>query len=322
MNLYLLASAPAKSGGGIYQYALGANGKLTPVSRFSCDKPMYSVVQDGALHTVLNNMGNEPEGAYFSQPIGAGGALGAPTALMPSQGEVPCHLAVQNGNTYLVNYVTGNVVKNGTFAVQHSGSGPHRTRQERAHTHFVSVLPDGLLGVCDLGTDTLHIYDGDLSPVGTAQVPCGYGIRHFITKRVGDGYQIYAINELVPSISRFAYRGGVATYLDTVMIPCTAERLTAAAIRLSHDGKHLYASVRGENILCKFDIAADGTLALTQAVSCGGDGPRDFDVTDTHLICTNQLSNSVTVFLLEEDGNIGEMTDMLSLPQPLCVVIL
>jgi 6-phosphogluconolactonase len=151
-------------------------------------------------------------------------------------------------------------------------------------------------------------------------VPEGCGIRHFITKRVGDGHQIYTVNELIPSVSRFAYAEGKATYLDTVEIPCTHEGSTAAAIRLSADGMRLYTSVRGENILSVFDVARDGAPVLRQTVDCGGDGPRDFALTDTHLICTNQFSNDVTLFTLE-DGLIGKQTDRISLPEPLCVVV-
>lgn len=320
MDVYLLACASKEDGGGICQYEVNSEGKLIFLSRDACDYPMYSVQNGAFLHTVLRYEAGLETGCDIVQPILSDGALGVPEKARSSLGEVPCHLTVWEGNTYLVNYVTGNVVKNGELVRQHEGNGPHATRQEKAHTHFVSPLPDGLLGVCDLGTDTLHIYDANLVPVSTARVPAGYGIRHFVWKKVGDGYQIYAINELLPSVSRFAYAEGKATYLDTVAIPRVEPRCTAAAIRLSPDGTKLYTSVRGENILSVFDVSADGKPKLLQSVCCGGAGPRDFDVTDTHLICTNQLSNSVTVFALE-NGLIGKMTDEISLPNPLCVVI-
>lgn len=320
MDVYLLACAPQEAGGGIYQYAVDGEGKLIPLSHFSCDRPMYSVQHGAYLHTVLQYEAGKETGCDITQPIAPDGALGTPCAVRSSLGLVPCHLAVQGDDVYLVNYVTGNVVKNGELAVAHEGCGPHITRQEKAHTHFIAPLPDGHLGVCDLGNDTLYVYDGDLVEVSRARVPAGYGIRHFVWKKVGDGYQIYAINELLPSVSRFAYADGKATYLDTVAIPRVEPRCTAAAIRLSPDGTKLYTSVRGENILSVFDVSADGKPKLLQSVCCGGAGPRDFDVTDTHLICTNQLSNSVTVFALE-NGLIGKMTDEISLPNPLCVVI-
>ena len=319
MEVYLLACAPKEAGGGIYRYAVSGEGKLALLSRYACDYPMYSIRDDAQLHTVLRYEKGMETGAVAVQPIASDGALGTPVDERPSLGLVPCHLAVQDGDTYLVNYVTGNVVKNSTVSVQHGGRGPHKTRQEKAHTHFVSSLPDGLLGVCDLGLDMLFIYNRDLQLVSTAKVPAGYGIRHFVTKKVGDGYQIYAINELVPSVSRFVYDAGRATYLDTVEIPCTVKDSTAAAIRLPSDGNYLYTSVRGENILSVFSVAEDGALTLLQSVPCGN-GPRDFDVTDTHLICANQFGSTVEVYRLE-DGLIAGRTDTISRPEPLCVVL-
>ncbi len=321
--VYLIACAAANDGGGIYQYALSCAGRLTPLSCFPCDKPMYAVRAENTLHTVLryeNEAAGIKTGAFFSLSLKKNGAFGVPSSSTPSRGEVPCHLTVVGTDTYLVNYISGNVVKNGRKSVFHAGQGAHAVRQNAAHTHFVSELPDGFLGVCDLGIDALRIYDRDLKPISAAEVPSGYGIRHFVTKKTENGCMIYAVNELVPSVSRFAYRNGVATYLDTTHIPCEKKTATAAAIRLSEDGKHLYASVRDENILCVLTVAEDGKLAWVQTVSCEGDSPRDFALCGNHLICANQFSSTVTVFALQ-DGRIGEKTDAVSLPDPLCVVI-
>ncbi len=321
--LYLVACAPSGGGGGIYSYLLSTDGRLNRRAYFSCEKPMYTVRGATALHTVVryeDEAGGKMSGAYFSLPLDENGNFGVASPLVPSLGDVPCHLAVLQGDTYVVNYISGNVVKNGKSVVQHIGKGVHATRQNSPHTHFVGVLPDGNLGVCDLGIDTLKIYDRELMAVSEARVPSGYGIRHFVTKSTANGCIIYAVNELVPSISRFHYANGVATYLDSVMIPCGCKDATAAAIRLSQDGNFLYASVRGENVLCVFALNADGALSLVQTVPCGGDGPRDLAICGTHLVCANQISGTVTVFALH-GGRIGALADKISLPDPLCVVI-
>ncbi len=322
-NVYLVACAAANVGGGIYQFVLNNAGRLTPRAHFPCDKPMYAVRTGSMLHMLLryeNEAAGVKTGAYLSLSLGEQGAFGVPFGLTPSRGEVPCHLTVLGTDTYLVNYISGNVVKNGRKSVFHAGRGAHAVRQNAAHTHFVSELPDGFLGVCDLGIDVLRIYDRDLKPISEARVPSGCGIRHFVTKKTENGCMIYAVNELVPSISRFDYKNGKATYLDSVMLPCERATSTAAAIRLSEDGKYLYASVRDENILCALEVAEDGTIALVQAVSCEGNGPRDFALCGDHLICTNQLSGTVTVFALK-NGRIGKKTDEVTLPDPLCVVV-
>lgn len=322
-TLYLVACAPQSEGGGIYKYALSDRGRLERLALLPCEKPMYTVRVGNMLHTVVryeNEAAGKEDGAYFSLPLDKNGDFGTPLALKPSLGNVPCHLAVIGEDTYLVNYISGNVVKNGEMSVEHRGRGVNPTRQTSPHTHFVAPLPDGHIGVCDLGIDTLKIYDRDLKPISEARVPDGYGIRHFVTKSEGGHHTVYAINELVPSVSRFRYEKGRVAYVDSVTIPCECKDATAAAIRLSGDGKTLYTSVRGENILSSFALDKDGTPTLLQTVGCGGDGPRDFALCGTHLVCANQHSGTVTV-LSVKDGKFSTITDEITLPDPLCVVL-
>lgn len=40
----------------------------------------------------------------------------------------------------------------------HQGSGPH-ANQASPHVHFADLTPDQYLITCDLGTDSLHVYD-------------------------------------------------------------------------------------------------------------------------------------------------------------------
>ena len=50
-----------------------------------------------------------------------------------------------------------------------------------------------------------------------------------------------------------------------------------AAIRVSNDGRYLYASNRGHNSIAVFAIAADGlSIDSIQTISTEGDFPRDF----------------------------------------------
>ncbi|MBQ9801735.1 MAG: beta-propeller fold lactonase family protein [Clostridia bacterium] len=321
-HVYLLSCAPAQHGGGVHKYSLTKAGKLTPLAAFPCEKPMYAVRRGDTLHVLLryeNEQAQIRTGACLALGLDAAGDFLSATAPFPSRGEVPCHLTVIGDDVYLVNYITGNVVKNGQKAVHHAGRGPHAVRQATAHTHFVELLPDGFLGVCDLGTDTLRIYDRDLKPLSAAKVPDGHGIRHFVTAKKGDTTYLYAVNELMPSVSRFVYQNGRAVYLDTVEIPCERSEATAAAIRLSSDGRYLYVSVRAENIIAVFAVGADGSLTLLQTATCGGDGPRDFLLIDGYLVCANQFSSTVTVFGMRE-GKLSEMTDSIPLADPLCVL--
>ena len=60
-------------------------------------------------------------------------------------------------------------------------------------------------------------------------------------------------------------------------------------------------------------------LTLTQKVDCGGDSPRDFNIFEEYVLCTNEKSNTITVLCLQ-DNKIVEKVDELSLNAPLCVL--
>ena len=198
--------------------------------------------------------------------------------------------------------------------MQRTGKSVHPTRQTEPHTHFVDKTPDGDLAVCDLGTDTLAFYDKDLRLISEEKVPSGYGIRHLVFSQ--DGKYIYAVNELVPSVSVFAYEKGKAELIDTVKIDCQNERANGAALRLSADGKYLFVSLREENAICKFAVDK-GQLTLLQTVDCGGDSPRDINLLGDYLISCNEKSGNVAVYDLKN----GKFTDDIKINGALCCVI-
>ena len=201
------------------------------------------------------------------------------------------------------------------FIRKREGKSVHPTRQTEPHTHFVKNTFDGFFAVCDLGTDTLAFYNENLEIVSEIKINEGYGIRHLVFSK--DNKFIYSINELIPSISVFSYNEGKANLIKTVDIKTTNKKANGAAIRISKDGKFLYVSLREENVICVFSVC-DDNIDLLQTFSCKGNSPRDFNIFDDLLVCTNELSSSVTVFLLEK-GLIKEFLYSFSLPSPLCV---
>jgi 6-phosphogluconolactonase len=229
---------------------------------------------------------------------------------------VACHLCLDNSDVFIVNYLSGNIVKNGEVITQRKGKSVHPTRQTEPHTHFVDKTPDGYLAVCDLGTDALAFYDKNLQLISEIKVPRGYGIRHLTFAK--DGRYIYAVNELVPSISIFSYKGGKAELTNTVKIDCKNEKANGAAIRLSKDGKYLYISLREENVICVYEIN-DENLTLIQTMDCGGDSPRDFNIFGDYLFCANEKSNSITLFRLDNCENADEK-EVVMLKNPLCIL--
>ena len=311
--IYILSCDTIANKGGIYAYNLTENGSLKQAGYFPCDRPMYAVKCEKGLCVLLRQpFLSDNFSGYFYIDEG----LKTATQIKSTQGVVACHLCVDNSDVFIVNYLSGNIVKNGEVITQRKGKSVHATRQTEPHTHFVDKTPDEYLAVCDLGTDALAFYDKNLQLISETKVPSGYGIRHLTFAK--DGRYIYTVNELVPSISIFSYEGGKAELTNTVKIDCKNEKANGAAIRLSKDGKYLHISLREENVICVYEIN-DENLTLIQTMDCGGDSPRDFNIFGDYLFCANEKSNSITLFRLDNCENADEK-EVVMLKNPLCIL--
>ncbi len=316
-HLYFAACDPT---GGIYHYTL-ADGALRFCEKTALDRPMYLAIEGDRLYALMRGPrgGSDMHSALISYPIDAQGALGAPTEPALTGGECACHLHVKNGTVYAVNYVSGNVIRMPDTLVAHHGHGPHLTRQDGPHTHFVNRTPDGkYLFVVDLGNDTIYTYDFDLNPVATTQVPAGAGCRHLAYST--DGTRVFCANELGGSVSVFAYVDGRLALRGTYpALPASFSGTnTTAAIHVH--GEYLYVSNRGHDSIVRYRIDDD---RLTDPVwtSCGGQSPRDFDIFGDMLFCTNETSSNVTVFRLDAQGCLVQLPIELPMPHPLCVIV-
>ncbi len=312
-DLYILACAPEREGGGIYRYAPEENGSLSATGYFACDRPMYAVRREGRLFVLLRQVFGE-RGAWFS----ISEDFHTVSPLFDTKGVVPCHLDVLAGDVYVVNYLSGNLVKNSDGVLIRKGQGKNPARQSEPHTHFVAATSDGNLALCDLGTDALVICRPDLTPISEARVPAGYGIRHLVFSH--DGAWIYAINELVPSVSVFRYQMGRAFLASTLPLATKNPLASGAAIRLSESGEQLFVSLREENVIVTLSVNGAKVRELSR-VSAEGDSPRDFDVIDgAFAVICNEKSNNVAVKRVANGVILPETLSSLSLPAPLCVV--
>ena len=308
--IYLLSCTEVSNGGGIYKYGLTETGKLKEIDYLPCPKPMYAVISGERLHILLRSpFSVDDHSGYFSCREDFTDISDVKDTL----GKCACHLTVDT-DAYIVNYLSGNIVKNCKKVIDHSGVGVNLPRQDMPHTHFVTYSPDKKYVLCcDLGLDTVYVYDRNLNLVSTSKVPQGYGVRHLVFSK--DGQFIYAVNELVPSVSVFKYSDGVAKYIDTTKLDCKDVNSTAAATRIDQEANRLYISVRGEDKIFVFDVCGE-TLRLIADFSCGGSGPRDFDIVCDYIVCTNENSDTVTVI----DKISHEIVDELPMCAPLNVV--
>lgn len=209
----------------------------------------------------------------------------------------------------------------------HEGKGPHEN-QASPHVHFADLTPDQYLITCDLGTDSLHTYEvsdqGKLTLLHHYQTSPGAGPRHVVFH---PHHKIaYLINELNATIDVLFYDGmGEFEHFQTVStLPEDYDgQKWASAIKLSADGKFLYASNRAHNSIAVFEVIADGSLKLIEIVPTDGLNPRDFTLSpDQHyLIAAHQDSPNATVFKRDpETGRLSSLSHDFYVPEAVCTV--
>ncbi len=289
-NIYI---ASCEKDGGIYRYTMSKDGVLTFADKTTLDFPMYMAKANGRMYVVLRAPYAEcDESGVCSFKIEADGSLTDRRDHGSTRGKVACHILVDGDDIYCVNYVSGSVIKLGERLVVHEGHGPHPTRQESAHTHYVGLTPDKkYICVTDLGLDTVFVYNKDLTVRSKATVPSGHGARHLIFSE--DGRYMFCANELASTLSVFEYNDGELSLIDTENGLFEDVPNTAAAIRLNNG--RIYMSNRGADSVSEFTF--DGKkLKLQRSIPCLGNSPRDFDFFGDFMICTNENSGTVTVF--------------------------
>jgi 6-phosphogluconolactonase len=216
-----------------------------------------------------------------------------------------------------------------TDSVLHEGATGPQPEQEAPHVHYADLTPDKRLVVCDLGMDLVVVYDvsadGKLTAVSRYKCEDGFGTRHIAFHP--NGKYAYLLGELSSKLEVLKYNAKDAsfTHLQTIKtIPAdwTAHN-GAAAIRISHDGKFVYTSNRGENTIAVFAIQPDFTVKHIQSISTEGDFPRDFNLSkDEHfLLASNQNSDNLTLYKRDaESGKLTLLQKDVACPEPVCVM--
>lgn len=227
-----------------------------------------------------------------------------------------CYVTCHEGRIYTANYHAG------TFSVIETGDGHMKLTKtveirKKAGCHQVLFWNDRILVPC-LFLDRVMIYDGDLNHQGEIVFPEGSGPRHGVFSK--DGRYLYLASEL--SNELFVIETDSFQTKECVGLLENKERNTegTAAIRMSEDGKRLYVSTRGKDVISI--LSADGDkVRLIQTVSCGGEHPRDFILTDDALLCANRFSNQVVSFKLENDGKVGKESGRIEIPDAVSLLI-
>lgn len=192
---------------------------------------------------------------------------------------------------------------------------------EGAKAHFMDYDPKtGSVFVCDLGGDVIHKYSL-LNEIATYYTPKGTGPRHIAfhpSKPI-----IYCFGELSSTITVIRDEGFSLEHVQTIStLPKPQDTNWGAAIKISKDGKFIYASNRADNTISVLEVLEDATLRLVQHISSYGKHPRDFDLShdDRYLLCANMESDTLTLFERDEVSGLLEMkiSDIYA-PEVVCV---
>lgn len=251
-----------------------------------------------------------------------------------AKGNGPCYVTLDPSERFVVvaNYGGGNFsvipvnsdggLDEAVQTINHGGNSVHPRRQDKPYVHSAVFHPsESKLLIADLGTDEVVVYDFDATqdtplaetPSFRLRVAPGAGPRHMVFNKAGD--RLYLIHEITAELGVYAYENGTLSHLETqtLLRDGFEGNVGAAEVRLSEDGKFLYASNRGDaNELIAFEITEEGKLTHIQTLSSGGMAPRNFNLTPDgkYLLAGNQGSNTLLVFSRDPETGIITPTDI------------
>lgn len=287
------------------------------------------------IYTIVNE---NDEGGIASLVKQADGTYTRKDQVMAA-GAPPCYVAYDKNREliYTANYHKGEVAVYKTDAEgnleltdvdAHSGSSVHEN-QDAPHAHYTNLTPDEKYMVaCDLGTDEVYTYevsaDGKLSEAARLEVAPGTGPRHLIFHPTLD--IAYIFGELSSDVVVVSYDADTGKFeiLQTIStIPADHTSFNGgAAIRISSDGKFVYASNRGHDSLAIFETDTDGKLTLVNYTPTEGETPRDFnlDPSEKYIIVGHQDSDNLTLFERNaEDGTLTLLEKDVEAPEVVCI---
>jgi 6-phosphogluconolactonase (cycloisomerase 2 family) len=256
-----------------------------------------------------------------------------------SRGAGPAHLSVdpQGQFVFVANYGGGNIAvlpiqANGSLSDasdvhQDTGSvGPtHATNappgsfaisgHDAPHAHMIQPDPAGKFVLhADLGQDRIYSWllnrtAGTLTPNPASAftaLPPGDGPRHFAFHP--NGKWLYSLQEEASTLEFFTYDAATgvlaAQQMMSTVPPGFAGTNFTSEVRVSQDGKTVYAANRLHDTIAAFSVGGNGRLTRVGEASTLGDYPRSFtiDPTGRFLFSCNQRSDVITSFRIGGGG--------------------
>lgn len=190
--------------------------------------------------------------------------------------------------------------------------GPDPVHQTQSHPHAAIFDPSGRFVVIpDKGFDRTFFFrfgNGQIAPTaqGSIASKTGAAPRHTVFHQTLP--ILYVNNELDSTVSVFHWNSdtGHATEVQvTTTIPDGyTGRNTTAEIAVSHCGRFLYVSNRGQDSIVLYNIdQRTGHVTYVENTLTGGTRPRFFtlDIDGGQIFAANQDSDDITVFRIDAD---------------------
>jgi 6-phosphogluconolactonase len=345
------AFAPGERGG-IHAYQFDAKtGKLQPIHHTTGpENPFFLALSPDKKFLYSTHAkqfgGKENEQVAAYEIVGRSGELKLLNR-QSTRGTAACFLDVdQTGKVLLVaNYSSGSVAslpikadgllgEHASF-FQHMGSSVNPQRQKEPHAHCIIVSPDNQYAyAADLGLDQILCYKfspttAKLTPNKPpfSKTPPGAGPRHLTFHP--NGKRVYAINELLNSVSVFDYdaRSGALTEKQTIstLPPEFAGASYCADLKITPDGRFLYGTNRGHDSVAVYRIGDDGRLSLIAIEPSLGKGPQNLAITadGMWLLCANMPGNNLAVFKIDpKTGRLKSAGEAIRQTSPSCIMLL
>lgn len=331
--LAYLGTNSVRGSQGIYTISLdtdtGILNKLGSVP--AQDSGYLALSPDGkTLYTTIESMilDGKPQGGVSAYRIGEDG-LPVYINHQGAEGQLICHVSCGDGVVYASSYLNGTVsifpvAEDGSLlpcqkVIRHTGKDGYPP-----HIHCAKLTADKkYLCVVEVGYHALCLYDAvnyekqfeiRTKPVRPRQVVC-------------TSQCVYLLTEGGMTVDVYAYDPDSAEKLiPRQSLSCLPDEFWgmggAGGIRLSPDGKTLFASIRGINVIAVFAVGSDGSLKKRSVTRLRGSTPRDFGVSPDgrHLLVGLQKSDSMAVYIYDPDsGTITLNTSGFHIPSCSCV---
>lgn len=348
-QLIFVSSFAAGDPGSIQAYLLDTEkGTLKPQARFSdIENPFFLALSPDqtklySIHAPGAFGGGDDEFVIALRIENRQGVL-KEINRQSSKGTASCYLDVSpDGKTAVVaNYSSGSVAsyplgKDGALGkpasfVQHVGSSVNGARQKAPHAHCIVFSPNGKhVLAADLGIDKVVSYTVAESRLVAGRQPFvrtspGTGPRHLTFHP--DGKRVFVVNEIGNTVTSYDYdaTNGFLTKQQTIStIPADYEKTTHTAdIKITPNGKFLYATNRGHDSVAAYRIGSDKGLELINIEPSLGKGPQNLAIVagGKFLLCANLPGDNLIVFRIDQaTGALTLVGDPVEVPKPSCIM--